>query len=259
MNSIKLNSGLVREGVSIQEMFKLLQLYSELRDYTEVRKIVFRENYLGKISDSRIEDILRAFKKRFLSNFGLPSAEVVGEIIKSDLSDAGKKQILLPYYLYSDDLLRLAYLELVVASFKLERSLTLDHTDVLDFLREIGKRHNNVRKWSKYLKGKWATRFLTFLRTFGLLEKFPDNRLKKIHVKPGTFAFFTLWLTSNGRPFQNVLSHDIWGMYLLDRSEVMELAHTASRKGWWLIEISGDIISFQPNYSLEEWLKYGME
>lgn len=259
MNSIKLNSELVSEGISIQEMFKLLQLYSEVRDYTEVKNIVFRENYLGKNSDSRIENILRAFKKRFLSNFGLPPAEVVGDIIKSDLSDARKKQILLPYYLYSDNLLRLAYLDLVVASFKFGRSLSLDHADVLDFLKEVGKRHNNVRKWSKYLKRKWATRFLTFLRTFGLLEKFPDTRLKKIHVKPSTFAFFTLWLTSNGRPFQSILSHDMWKMYLLDRDEIMELAHAASRKGWWLIEISGDIISFQPNYTLEEWLKYGVE
>jgi len=259
MNSIKLNSGLVREGVSIQEMFKLLQLYNEVRDYTEVRKMVFRENYLGKISDNRIENILRAFKKRFLSNFGLPPAELVGEIIKSDLSDARKKQILFPYYLYSDNLLRLAYLDLVVASFKLGRGLTLDHADVLDFLKEIGRRHNNVRKWSKYLKRKWATRFLTFLRTFGILEKFPENKLKKIHVKPSTFAFFTLWFTSNGQPFQSILSHDIWEMYLLDKDEVMELAHAASREGWWVIEISGDIISFQPNYTLEEWLRYGVE
>jgi len=259
MNLVKLNSELVGEGVSIQEMFKLLQLYSEVRDYTKLRKIVFKENYLSKNSDSRIENILRAFKKRFLSNFGLPPAEFVGEIIKSDLSDAGKKQILFPYYLYSDNLLRLAYLDLVVASFKLGRSLTLDHTDVLDFLKEIGKRHNNVGKWSKYLKRKWATRFLTFLRAFGVLGKFPDNRLKKIHVKPSTFAFFTLWFTSNGQPFQSILSHDVWEMYLLDRDEVMELAHAASRKGWWLIEISGDIISFQPNYTLEEWLRYGVE
>jgi len=259
MSSIKLNSELVGEGISIQEMFKLLQLYSEVRDYVKLRKIVFRENYLGKNSDIRIENILRAFKKRFLMNSELPPAEVLGRIMKSNISDVGKKQILLPYYIYSDNLLRLAYLELVVASFKLERSLTLGHADVLDFLKEVGKRYTNVKKWSKYLKRKWATRFLTFLRSFGILEKFPNNRLKKIHVRPSTFALFTLWFISNGQSFQSILSHDIWKMYLLDRDEVLELAHTASRKGWWLIEISGDIVSFQPSYTLEEWLEYGME
>ena len=135
MSSIKLNSELVAAGISIQEMFKLLELYNDVKDYTEMRKIVFKGNYLGKNSDSRIKNILRAFRKRFLNNFGLPPAEVVGEIIKSELSDVGKKQILIPYYLYSDDLLRLAYSKLVVDSFKLERSLTLSHTDVLDFLK----------------------------------------------------------------------------------------------------------------------------
>jgi len=259
MNVAKLNSGLVREGVSIREMLKLLQLHNEVKDYAKLREIAFKENILGKNSDSRIENILRAFRKRFLNNNELPPAEVLGEVIKSDISDVGKKQILLPYYLYSDDLLRLAYLELVVKSIKLERSLTLSHTDVVDFLKEIGKEHKNVRKWSKNLKKKWATRFLTFLRTFGILEKFPENRLKKIHVIPSTFAFFTLWFISNGRTFKSILSHDLWEMYLLERDEIIELAYAASRKGWWLVEVSGDIVSFQTNYSLEEWLKYGVE
>ena len=180
MKPTKFNSELVGEGVSVQEMVKLLQLYNEVQDYKVIRDKVFKENYLGKNSDSRIENILRAFRKRFLNNSQLPPPELLGEIMKSDvLSDFGKQQLLLPYYLYSDNLLRTAYYELVVKSIRLEKSLSLNHSDVLDFLKNIGKKHSNIRKWSKNLKSKWATRFLTFLRTFDMLENYPKNKIKK--------------------------------------------------------------------------------
>ncbi|RLI77130.1 hypothetical protein DRP05_11120 [Archaeoglobales archaeon] len=260
MKPTKFNSELVGEGVSVQEMVKLLQLYNEVQDYKVIRDKVFKENYLGKNSDSRIENILRAFRKRFLNNSQLPPPELLGEIMKSDvLSDFGKQQLLLPYYLYSDNLLRTAYYELVVKSIRLEKSLSLNHSDVLDFLKNIGKKHSNIRKWSKNLKSKWATRFLTFLRTFDMLENYPKNKLKKTYVLPTTFAFFTLWFTSNRQSFRRILSHDIWEFYLLKKEEVLELVNTTSKKGWWVVEITGDIVSFQPKYTLKEWLMYGLD
>ena len=64
---IKFECGLARAGISFYEMVKLIGLYKDIGDYEKLRKEVFAENYLGKNSDSRTGDILKAFKKRFLT------------------------------------------------------------------------------------------------------------------------------------------------------------------------------------------------
>jgi len=258
MNPKVFNSKLVTEGIAIQEMLKLLRLYNEVKDYKTLREIVFRENYLAKNSDIRIENILEAFRKRFLSGFDLPPPDILGKFVESNLSDAAKIQVLLPYYIYSDCLLKFTYFELVIKNLKLGEGLSISHSDVLNFLTSISKK-NNIRKWSKNLKKKWATRFLTFLRTFRMLGKYPDAKLRKIHLMPTTFAFYTLWFTSNGLSFQSVLSHEIWDFYLLTRDEILEAAYYGNKRGWWIIETSGGLISFQPNYTIWEWIKHGME
>lgn len=258
---IKFECGLVRAGISFYEMIKLIGLYKDMGDYGKLRKEVFAENYLGKNSDSRTGDILKAFKKRFLTTdiIKLPAVKNLAHAIDSDLPDESKRQILFPYYLFSDDLLRTIYSELVIESIENGKMLTLTNVDVVDSLKKLGKKHKNIATWTESTKKKWATRFLTFLRTFGILGKYPANKLKKMYVLPETVAFFAFWFADNGLPFQRIKSHSLWEFYLMHTEEVLEWIYYGNKKDWWYFEMAGDIISYQPNYNLEGWLKDGLE
>jgi len=257
----KYECGLTGEGVSLYEMLKLIELSKDAGDYRKLRMKVFAENYLGKNSDSRIDNILRAFKKRFLNDAdkGLPPVKVLSLAIDSDLPEESKRQILFPYYLFSDDLLRTTYDELVIKSMEKGERLTINNADVVDFLKELGKGHKNIAAWSENSKKKWATRFLTFLRTFGMLEKYPANKLKKMYVLPETFAFFALWLADNGLPFQRIMAYILWRFYLMSVEEVLERTYYGNKKDWWYFEETAGIITFQPRYNLGGWLEHGLE
>jgi hypothetical protein len=137
-----------------------------------------------------------------------------------------------PYYLFSDYLLRATYDELVIKSMDKRERLTINNADVVDFLKKLGKEHRNIAKWSENLKKKWATRFLTFLRTFGILEKYPENTLKKMYVLPETFAFYVLGFADSGLSFHRIISYNLWGCYLLNGEEVLELTGGILR---WLV------------------------
>lgn len=257
----KYESGLTGEGVSLYEMLKLIELYKDTGDYRKLRMKVFSENYLGKNSDSRIDNILRAFKKRFLSSddTGLPPVKNLSFAIDSDLPEESKRQILFPYYLFSDNLLRTTYDELVIKNMEKGERLTINNADVVDYLKELGKEHKNIATWSENSEKKWATRFLTFLRTFGMLEKYPENKLKKMYVLPETFAFFALWFADNGLPFQKIISYILWRFYLMNGEEVLERTYYGNKKDWWYFEKAGGIITYQPKYNLEGWLEHGLE
>lgn len=257
----KYESGLTSEGVSLHEMVKLIEFYKDGGDYRKLRLKVFADNYLGKNSDSRINNILSAFKKRFLNDAdkGLPPVKALSLAMDSDLPEESKRQILFPYYLFSDDLLRTTYENLVIVSIEKRERLTINNADVVDFLKKLGKKHENIARWSENSKKKWATRFLTFLRTFDILEKYPENKLKKMYVLSETFAFFTLWFADIGLPFHRIRSYTLWRFYLMNGGEVLEWAYFGNKKEWWYFEMAGGIVTFQPKYNLEGWLEHGLE
>jgi len=230
-------------------------------DYTELRTRVFSRNYLGKNSDSRINEILQAFQKRFLkiNDIWLPPVKILSLAVDSNLPEESQKQLLFPYYLFSDDLLRTTYDELIVESMEKGEKLTISNADVVDFIKIIGKKHKNIARWSEYAKKKWATRFLTFLRTFSILEKYPADKLIKIYVLPETFAFFTLWLADNDLSFRRIMSSVLWKFYLMRPEEILERAYYGNKKDWWYFEMAGGIVTFQPKYNLEGWLEHGLE
>lgn len=256
----KYDIGLRRDGIILNEMVRLIKLTNDIDDQTQLRKKVFSENYLGKNSDRRIDDILRAFAKRFLKNINarLPSAITLAHALNSELPEESKKQLLLPYYLFSDELLRTTYEKLIIPSFEERKGLTINKVDIIDYIKQLEKRQKNI-KWSEYSKKMWGSRFLTFLRTFGFLGKYPSTKLNKIYVLPETFAFFTLWLTDNDASFREILAHGIWRLYLMNPEELFERAYYGNKRDWWYFEKAGDIVTFEPRYSLEEWLENGLE
>ena len=65
---------LMRGGIAIPEMLRLLRAYGAHGDWQRLRAQVFQENLLGKMSQKNIQALLGAFRRRFLVNRCLPPA-----------------------------------------------------------------------------------------------------------------------------------------------------------------------------------------
>ncbi|MGY4706948.1 BrxA family protein [Candidatus Bipolaricaulota sp. J31] len=254
----KYQAHLQRGGIGLQEMQQLLRAYAEHGDWGKVRELVVREGFLGKTSDYTAKAMLRAFKRRFLSDLGLPPVDLVARMMCSDIPRPAKVQTLLPYYLLSDRLVLHCYRELVLKRLGSERP-ALTTSEVREHLEALSTEHEELGRWSDYLRRRWARAFITFLRHFGLMERHPHNELRRLWLSPETFGFFWLWFWERDGSFWSVKEKELWILLQLDGRRCEELLCEGQLRGWWVYQRSGDMVQFRPIFNnLEEWLQNGL-
>ena len=247
--AVKFQAHLVRGGLGLEEMKRLLLAYAECGDELEVKRRAFEDNLLGKTSKRIVEDMFYAFRRRFLSNSGLPSAELVGMFLKLPVPEAAKNQVLFPYFIVTDPLAEKCYRDLVLSRVN-EPNPQLTSKEVREHLEALSL------KWSEKLKERWSRGFLTMLRRFNLMEKSPKKKLKKFWLLPEPFAFFWLWFWEQGGSFWSAAEHPLWELLQVDGQRMGELLVEGQLKDWWSYQRSGSIVDFQPRFqTLREWLE----
>jgi len=253
------NTSLVECGAVIQESLILLAEYQKTPDWSEIRRIAYSDNILNKRSSARTKKVLRTFRKRYVDAGELPKIESLSLFVTRDLSYAAKTQSLLPYVTRSDALLSRAMQCLVWPRFASSNSSSnLSKSDVMRFFEQEGATHNEMQRWSPGTVESWIQHFLAVLREFDLMEKSPRTNLKKPIIRKEVFAFFCIWLLSEGISGIEVFDSPVWNDLLLNADEIEYLLLESHEMGWIEYARAGDIISVTSHYeSPKEWI-YGL-
>jgi hypothetical protein len=247
-----------RGGIGLQEMIRLLDAYARYGDWQTVRREALEENLLGKTSGYQVRDLLKAFRRRFLSDSNLPPAHSVGQFIRSPLPEAAKIQVLLPYYVLTDLLVERCYRDLVVPRLSsLPAELTA--TEVREHLESLEAEHPELRRWSKTMRERWICGFRTLLRQFRLMDQHPSSRLRRPMLLPEPFGFYWLWLWERFGSFREAEAADLWSLYLLDVEQRERLLGEGQVRGWWTYQRLGSIVQFHATYDLNGWLRHGLD
>jgi len=236
--TVHFRAHLQRGGIGIQETKRLLEALADHQgDWEAVRRACLDENLLGKTSDSLVRDLLKAFRRRFLLPTGLPPAELVAKMVRTSIPEAAKRQVLLPYFLLSDSLVRRCYKDLVLQRLNSHES-ALTRNEVQQHLELLSVEHPELAKWSEYLRQKWARAFLTLLRRFG---------------------FLCLWFWLQDGSFWSIWEREIWTLLQLDDLRKEELLAEGHERGWWTYQRLGEIVHFQPRFNdLKGWIRNGL-
>ena len=239
-------------------MRTLLEALAECGSWDEVRRRAVEENLLGKTSEHQVKDLLSAFRRRFLKANDLPPAILVAKMMRTPAPEAAKLQVLLPYFVLTDPLVRRCYKDLVLSRLH-SPDPSLDRDEVVAHLRRLEGEHPELSGWSEYLKLRWAWGFVALLRHFGLMEPHPKKGLLRLWLLPESFAFFWLWLWGEGRPLQEVEGHEVWEVLQLDGGQREDLLAEGAVRGWWDYRRAGPIVNFVPRFGgVEEWLRDGL-
>lgn len=253
-DKVKFQAHLQRGGIGLEEMKRLLLAYLECGSEIDVKKKAFSENLLGKTSRSIVEDMLYAFRRRFLSNSGLPPALLIGMLLKSSINEAAKNQALFPYYILTDPLAEKCYRDLVLPQVN-NINPQLTSKEVLKHLETLSIDHPELAKWSDELKRRWSKGFLTLLRRFNLMERNPKKSLKRLWLLPETFAFFWLWFWEQDGRFWSVANHPLWELLQLNERRIEEILIEGQQRVWWTYQRSGFIVIFEPRFmTMKEWI-----
>lgn len=245
-----------RGGIHLLETIRLLKAFAVHGDFKRLSEEALKENLLGKTSTHTIKAMLQAFRRRFLNPHpSLPPAALVAQAVKAALPEVAKTQILFPYYLLSDALVADIYRELVLPQVSRGNGV-LTRDAVLGFLEEKGRTHPELKKWAAYTKVRWARGMLAFLRDFGLLERAPGTKLRPFILRREAFAFYWLWLKSQGLAFGEAKAHELWPLLQVSGPRFAELVFAGQKEQWWRYEEAGGLVEFHtPFATVEEWLR----
>lgn len=254
----KFGAHLQRGGTGLFEMRCLLEAFAEHGDFETLKRQTVEENILGKTSEHMLKAMLSAFRRRFLQPLDLPPALILARAMRSPLPEAAKTQLLFPYFVRSDPLVEICYCNLVLPRADGFHS-RLEISEVMDHLGTLSVSHQELARWSDYMRLRWSRGFLALLRHFGLMERHPGTRLKRLWILPESFAFFWLWLWWQRGSFQQAEDHDLWRLLQVNEGSRDEFLGEGQSRGWWYYQRAGEIVDFHPRFDgIEEWLEYGL-
>lgn len=211
-----------------------------------------RDNTFGKASRSRIDDILRIFKRRYLSDD--TSVRALTRLVNEDVELHTLLRILYFYATQADHFLHDVVTKFLVPFYHMGRSeITTD-----DFAAKIAEWNMcgyMTSDWSDYTVRTVAKNTAATLRDFGLLEGANTKRIASPFLPIGAFAYIAFYLSRHNVSGNQLVHHPEWDLFLLKTQDVERLFIEAHQQGLLEYYAAGSIVRIEfPAQSLEEYV-----
>lgn len=230
-NSVEesLDPKLAHHGAYITETKQLLRTYVECQSHEELERRVVEENLLNKNTDEYRTNILREVTRRYIPDADEYTETPLMRILTSDLRTDVTDWCL--YYEFAQDpFIRVVTQEFLYPEYK-QGTLSVRATDVVAFIESIQDDYAELRDRSEATIEEAATKYLTALRNFGLLEGTQRKEFAVMYVPDEVIAYVVYRLMNRGfSSSSEVIGHSDWRLLLLEESEVRQRLRDISPK-----------------------------
>jgi hypothetical protein len=176
-----------------------------------------RENVLGKVSRSRVEDVLAIFRQRLLGEEGVTKAVVV--LVQKRLPAATLDRILYFHAAQADPLLHDMVTEILLPL----QARGITHVDVREIQRPLKKWVDAGRtsaKWSEPTIVRVAQGLLSALRDFGVLQGAVRKRIAPAYLPVAAFAYLAFYFKQRQPSGAKLVELPDWKLFFLPREGV---------------------------------------
>lgn len=214
-----LDPKIAHHSTYIDETERILRTYVESESYEELERRVVEENILNKDTDEYRTNILREVTRRHIPDkeeyTETPLMKIMSADVRSDVSDW-----CLYYEFAQDPFIRLVTLDFLFPEFE-RGTLSVQATDIVTFIESIQEDYADLRDRSESTINEAATKYLTALRNYGLLEGTQRKEFAVTYVPDETVAYVVYRLFQKGaKSASDVIEHDDWELFLMNESEV---------------------------------------
>lgn len=214
-----LDPKIAHHSTYIDETKRILQSYTECESYEELERMVVEDNILNKNTDEYRTNILREVTRRHIPNKGdyteTPLMRILSADVRSDVADW-----CLYYEFAQDPFIRLITIEFLYSEFQ-RGTLSIQAEDIVTFINSIKDDYADLRDRSDSTINEAATKYLTSLRNFGLLEGTQRKEFAVTYIPDETIAYVVYRLfDEEATSASEVIEHDDWKLFLMDESEV---------------------------------------
>ncbi|NHN58529.1 MULTISPECIES: BrxA family protein [Halorussus] len=214
-----LDPKIAHHSTYIDETKTILSTYAECESYEELERQVVEGNILNKNTDEYRTNILREVTRRHLPDkeeyTETPLMQVVTAAVRSDVVDW-----CLYYEFAQDPFIRLVTTDFLYPEFE-RGTLAVQAVDIVEFIESIQENYADLRERSESTINEAATKYLTSLRNFGLLEGTQRKEFAVTYIPDETIAYVVYRLFQKGaNSASEIIDHEDWKLFLMNESEV---------------------------------------
>lgn len=212
---------------------------------------VQRENIFGKASRSRVEDILRIFRQRYLTEESVTKALVT--LVRGKFPSTALERLLYFHSARADRLLFDAVTELLVP---MQAKGLLD-INAKDFQRHIAKwvqEGRTVGHWSEITITLVSRGVLASLRDFGVLQGARIKKIAPTFLPTEAFAYIVFYLKQHQPSGAKLIELPDWKLFFLQREGVERFLFEAHQRELLEYHVAGSVTRLTfPAETLEEY------
>ncbi|MFC6765530.1 BrxA family protein [Natrinema soli] len=214
-----LDPKIAHHSTYIDETKRVLRTYVECKSYEELERKVVEDNILNKNTDEYRTNILREITRRHIHDreeyTETPLMQIMATDVRSDVTDW-----CLYYEFAQDPFIYLVTREFLYPEFE-RGTLSVQTVDIVTFIESIQEDYADLRDRSESTINEAATKYLTALRNFGLLEGSQRKEFAVTYVPDETIAYVVYRLFQKGaKSASDIIEHDDWKLFLMNESEV---------------------------------------
>jgi hypothetical protein len=221
-------------------------------DANQLLKKVLESGHLPNVSARRLRNIVsECFYPRYLR--GEPPPALFLQKIRAKLSANEIKQLLFVYTCRANPILNDFVKEVYWAAYTAGRD-SISNEDAEKFViraNQDGKTRkpwseNTIRRVSGYLPGCCAD--------FGLLEGGvkKSRRILSFRIEMKVAIYLAYDLHFSGHGDNSILGHPDWGLFGMDRDDVLNEFKRLGLKGWFIVQTAGDVTRIGWQYQTME-------
>jgi len=218
----------------------------------EVKNLIFNENILAKDTISTRKKIWYALKTRFLGNKEVDINSLT-KILNSDFLTLIKDQIIYYYFCKYESIVY----ELVINELynQYEQGFKeVDKEKIANYLQCLAdSAHPEINNWTTETKARLIRHTLSILKDFNILKGSKRKEFQEIFVPLEVILYIFFYLKFKGNPINKIFNHPDFKLFFLEKEDIIDYMHEASRKGYILFSHSGNIFELKTKInSLEE-------
>jgi hypothetical protein len=251
------SSRILKAGALLDETKMLLSAWDESASTADNIARFQQENILGKASRSRANDILMAFRQRYLVDERVMRSLIL--LMKGRIPAESINCILYFHTAMSDSLIHDFAADLVSGKYRRGlHNISVDET--AQWIKKIISAGKTVGPWSNNTIQRSARGLMSALRDFGVLKGQRDKQIAAIYVPVGAFCYIAFYLHLLGRSGKSLLESPEWRLFLLEAQDVERLFIDAHQVHLLEYRAAGSVIRIDfPKATMEEYSRVILE
>jgi hypothetical protein len=250
-SSARYSSKIIKAGALISDTKTLFSHWDVHAAVAENIGRVHRENFFGKASRSRVEDILAIFRQRYLVDESVTRAMVT--LVREKFPPASIDRLLYFHSARADTLLHDAVTE-ILGPLQ-ERGIS--QVDVWDMERPLKswvEEGKTAAPWGEITLRRVAQELLATLRDFGILQGAAKKRIAPAYLPIESFAYITFFLKQRQPSGAKLIELPDWKLFFLPSVGVERFLFEAHQRELLEYHVAGDVsrLTF-PAETLEEY------